>query len=97
MDICINDLNGEDITGTFFEKKLQKTKQQEFRIEKAIKKKDLVWFYYIKMSSFFPKSYKSKLKLIFQIMQQNETLKIFLMLILRVSHWKQIWLMWKLK
>ena len=42
MDICINDHNGEDIIGTFYEKKLQKTKQQEFRIEKAIKKKDLV-------------------------------------------------------
>ena len=86
MDICINDHNGEDIIGTFYEKKLQKTKQQEFRIEKAIKKKDLVWFYYIKMSRFFPKSYKSKLKLIFQIMQQKQTLKIFHMLILQVLH-----------
>ena len=35
----INDLNGEKIIGTFYEKKLQKTNQQEFRIEKVIKRK----------------------------------------------------------
>ena len=35
----INDLNGEDIIGTSYEKELQKTNQQEFRIEKLIKKK----------------------------------------------------------
>ena len=35
----INDLNGEEIIGTFYEKKLQKTNQQEFGIEKVIKKK----------------------------------------------------------
>ena len=35
----INDLNGEEITGTFHEKELQKIDQQEFRIEKGIKKK----------------------------------------------------------
>ena len=35
----INDLNGEQIIGTFYEKELQKTNQQEFRIEKVIKKK----------------------------------------------------------
>ena len=35
----INDLNGEEIIGTFYEKKLQKTNQKEFRIEKVIKKK----------------------------------------------------------
>ena len=35
----INDLNGEEITGTFYEKELQKINQQEFRIEKVIKKK----------------------------------------------------------
>ena len=34
----INDLNGEEIIGTFYEKKLQKTNQQEFRIETVIKK-----------------------------------------------------------
>ena len=33
----INDLNGDEIVGTFYEKELQKTNQQEFRIEKAIK------------------------------------------------------------
>ena len=35
----INDLNGEEIIGTFYEKELQKTDQQEFRIEKVIKRK----------------------------------------------------------
>ena len=35
----VNDLNGDEITGTFYEKELQKTNQQEFRIEKAIEKK----------------------------------------------------------
>ena len=33
----INDLNGEEIIGTFYEKELQKTNQKEFRIEKVIK------------------------------------------------------------
>ena len=36
----INDLNGEEIIGTFYEKELQKTDQQEFRIEKVVKKRD---------------------------------------------------------
>ena len=36
----INDLNGEEITGTFHEKELQKTNQEEFKIEKIIKRKD---------------------------------------------------------
>ena len=35
----INDLNGEEIMGTFYEKELQKTNQKEFRIEKVIKRK----------------------------------------------------------
>ena len=35
----INDLNGEEIIGTFYEKELQKTNQQELKIEKMIKKK----------------------------------------------------------
>ena len=35
----INDLNGEEIIGTFYEKELQGTNQQEFKIEKVIKKK----------------------------------------------------------
>ena len=30
----INDLNGEETIGTFYEKELQKTNQQEFKIEK---------------------------------------------------------------
>ena len=35
----ISDLNGEEIIGTFYEKELQKTNQQEFGIGKVIKKK----------------------------------------------------------
>ena len=35
----INDLNGEEITVTFYEKELQKTNQGEFRIEKVIRRK----------------------------------------------------------
>ena len=35
----VNDLNGEEIVGTFYEKELQKTNQKEFRTEKAIKRK----------------------------------------------------------
>ena len=33
----INDLNGEEIIGTFYEKELEKTNQEEFRIEKVIR------------------------------------------------------------
>ena len=35
----INDLNGEEIIGTFHEKELQKTNQKELRIENVIKRK----------------------------------------------------------
>ena len=35
----IDDLNGEEITGTFYEKELPKIDQQEFRIENVIKEK----------------------------------------------------------
>ena len=35
----INDLNGEEIIGAFYENELQKTDQKEFRIEKVLKKK----------------------------------------------------------
>ena len=35
----INDLNGEEIVGTFYGKELQKTNQKEFKIEKIIKRK----------------------------------------------------------
>ena len=39
LTYVINDLNGEKIIETFYEKELQKTNQKEFRIEKAIKRK----------------------------------------------------------
>ena len=35
----INDLKGEEVIVTLYEKELQKTNQQEFRIEKVIKRK----------------------------------------------------------
>ena len=35
----VNDLKGEEIIGTFYEKELKKTNQKGFRIEKAIKRK----------------------------------------------------------
>ena len=35
----INDLNREEIIGTFYEKELQKTNQNKFRIEKVLKRK----------------------------------------------------------
>ena len=35
----IIDLKGEEIVGTFYKKELQKVNQQEFRVEKVIKKK----------------------------------------------------------
>ena len=35
----ITDLNGEEILATFYEEELQKTSQEEFRIEKVIKRK----------------------------------------------------------
>ena len=35
----INDLNGEEITGSFYEKELQKTSQKKIRMKKVIKRK----------------------------------------------------------
>ena len=35
----ISDLNGEEITESFYEKELQKTSQKEFRIEKVLQRK----------------------------------------------------------
>ena len=40
MTYVISNLNGEEIVGTFYEKELQKTNQEEFRIEIVIKRKD---------------------------------------------------------
>ena len=37
--LVISDLNGEPITGSFYEKDLQKANQKEYGIEKAIKRK----------------------------------------------------------
>ena len=65
---AINDLNGEEITGKFYEKELQKTNQKEFRIEKVVKRKDdklyVKWKGSVnrfnscmKMSQYFPKPF----------------------------------------
>ena len=35
----INDLNGDEIIESFYEKQLQKTSQKEFRIEKVLKRR----------------------------------------------------------
>ena len=35
----ISDLNGEPITGSFYEKELQNTSQEKLRIEKCLKEK----------------------------------------------------------
>ena len=49
----INDLNGEEIIGTFYEKELQKTNQQEFKIEKVIRRKgDKLYFKWKGYNSF---------------------------------------------
>ena len=39
MLYVINDLNGEEMIGSFYEKELQKTNKQKFRTEKVIKRK----------------------------------------------------------
>ena len=39
MTYLINALNGEEIIETLYEKELQKTNQEEFRIEEVIKEK----------------------------------------------------------
>ena len=35
----VSDLKGEEITGSFYEKELQKTSQEKFKIEKVLKRK----------------------------------------------------------
>ena len=35
----VSDLNGEEITGSFYEKELQKASKEKFRIEKVVKRK----------------------------------------------------------
>ena len=39
LTYVISDLNGEKIVGSFYEKELQKTSQEKFRIEKVLKRK----------------------------------------------------------
>ena len=50
----INDLNSEEIIGTFYEKELQKTNQQKFRTTKVIKKKgNKLYFKWIRYGNSF--------------------------------------------
>ena len=39
LTYVISDLNGEEIIGSFYEKELERTNQEEFRIEKVLKRK----------------------------------------------------------
>ena len=42
---AISDLNGEEVTGSFYEQELQKTSQKECRIEKVLNRKvDKLYF-----------------------------------------------------
>ena len=61
----INDLNGEEIIGTLYEKELQRTNQEVFRMEKVIKKKGnklyVKWKGYNSFSSWIDKKRLNKL------------------------------------
>ena len=39
MTYVVNELSGEEITGSFYEKELQKPSQEKFRLEKVLKRK----------------------------------------------------------
>ena len=39
LGLVISDLNGKEITWSFYEKELQKTNQKKFRIKKVLKRK----------------------------------------------------------
>ena len=39
LTYVVSELNGEEITGSFCEKELQKTSQEKFRTEKVLKRK----------------------------------------------------------
>ena len=47
LTYAIGELNSEEITGSFYEKELQKTSQEKLRIEKVLKRKgdklDVKW------------------------------------------------------
>ena len=50
----INDLNGEPITGRFYEKELQKTSQEKLSTEKILKRKgDKLYFKWIGYDNLF--------------------------------------------
>ena len=39
MDLFVSNLNGEEITGSFYEKELQITSPEKFKIEEVLKRK----------------------------------------------------------
>lgn len=55
----INDLNGEEIIGIFYEKQLQKKNKKELRIEKSNQEKSNIL--YVKWKS-YDKSFKNRIK-----------------------------------
>ena len=95
---AVNDFNGKEIIGTFYEKPLRKTNQKEFRIEKVIKRKETNYISNGKdmitqlIAELIKKTHLNHLveilmlKLIYLILQQKQISKIFHMLILQVSH-----------
>ena len=95
---AVNDFNGNEIIGTFYEKQLRKTNQKEFRIEKVIKRKETNYMSNGKdmitqlIAELIKKTHLNHLveilmlKLIYLILQQKQISKIFHMLILQVSH-----------
>ena len=57
----VSDLNGEETIGTFYEKELQETNQQTFRIQKVIKRKGSKLEYDNSLNSWFDFLHKNDL------------------------------------
>ena len=56
----VNDLNGDESIGTFYKRELQNTNQQEFRIEKVIKKNgDKL---YVEWKGYYDSSFNSRIE-----------------------------------
>ena len=93
---AINDLSGEEIIGTFYEKELQKTNQQGFRIGKVIKGKGnklyVKWKgYYNSFNSWIDKNDLVKNRVNTFLNHMNHLVEILmLMLIYLIMQQKQI-------
>ena len=68
----INDLNVEEIVGTFYEKEFQKTNQKEFRIEKLVKKGNKLYVKWKVPKPYEPFGGEINSMLIYLIMQQKQ-------------------------